>query len=93
MSERDAAYRRVFHHPQMLRDLLACVLDADWLRDLDWAGLREVTHPQIRSIARYPGSAHPHRQRFRAGDLVSEFRRRRFHRAGVCSVVPQHPPM
>ncbi|MBB5216086.1 hypothetical protein [Parapusillimonas granuli] len=42
MSERDAAYRRVFHHHQMLRDLLACVLEADWLRDLDWAGLREV---------------------------------------------------
>ncbi|MBB5217286.1 hypothetical protein [Parapusillimonas granuli] len=25
--------------PQMLRGPLACVLEADWLRDLDWAGL------------------------------------------------------
>ena len=24
--------------PQMLRGPLACVLEADWLRDLDWAG-------------------------------------------------------
>jgi hypothetical protein len=42
MNRQDAIYRRLFRHPQMLRDLLACGWDADWLRDLDWTGLQEV---------------------------------------------------
>ncbi|NYT83818.1 Rpn family recombination-promoting nuclease/putative transposase [Alcaligenaceae bacterium] len=45
MSRQDAIYRRLLKHPRMLRDLLACVMDADWLQDLDWTGLQELdTH-------------------------------------------------
>ncbi|GEM_PF-889801 len=42
MGEHDASYRRLFEHSQLLRDLLACVLDADWLARLDWSGLQPV---------------------------------------------------
>lgn len=42
MGERDASYRRLFGHYQLLRDLLVWVLDADWVRNLDWPGLQEV---------------------------------------------------
>jgi len=37
MARRDALYRRLFQHHQLLRDLLACVMEASWLDDLDWA--------------------------------------------------------
>lgn len=42
MGQRDALYRRLFEHPQLLRDLLACVMDAAWLQNLDWTGLQPL---------------------------------------------------
>src|SRR5690554_5428571 len=42
MGEHDASYRRLFQHSQLLHDLLACVLDAEWLAGLDWSGLQPV---------------------------------------------------
>ncbi len=42
MGEHDASYRRLFEHSHLLRDLLACVLDAAWLARLDWSGLQPV---------------------------------------------------
>jgi len=42
MGQRDTLYRRLFDHPQLLRDLLARVLDAQWLQNLDWSGLQRL---------------------------------------------------
>ena len=42
MGKSDASYRRLLQHPRMLRDLLACVLDTEWLQDLDWSRLEPV---------------------------------------------------
>jgi len=42
MGRSDASYRRLFTHHQLLRDLLACVINDDWLQNLDWAGLEPV---------------------------------------------------
>lgn len=42
MGKRDTLYHRLFDHPQLLRDLLACVMDAQWLQNLDWSGLQRL---------------------------------------------------
>ena len=45
MGQRDAIYRRLFGHHQLLRDLLACAMDPAWLQNLDWASLQAIdTH-------------------------------------------------
>ena len=42
MGQADAAYRRLFEHPVMLRDLMACVLSASLFNTLDWDKTRAV---------------------------------------------------
>ena len=42
MAERDALYRRLFQHHQLLRDLLACVLADTVVNTLDWSGLQAL---------------------------------------------------
>jgi hypothetical protein len=42
MGQADAAYRRLFEHPAMLRDLMACVLPASLFNTLDWDGTQAV---------------------------------------------------
>lgn len=42
MGQHDALYRQLFKHPQLLRDLLTCVMEAQWLQNLDWHGLQPL---------------------------------------------------
>ncbi len=45
MGKIDTAYRRLFGHPVMVRDLMACALPAALFDVLDWSGMRAVpTH-------------------------------------------------
>lgn len=43
MGEIDAAYRRLFQHKELLRDLLACVLEPGLFASLDWGHMRPVS--------------------------------------------------
>ena len=42
MGELDAAYRRLFQHKELLRDLLVCVLDPSLFDALDWDRMQPV---------------------------------------------------
>ena len=42
MGKTDAAYRRLFEHPAMVRDLMACTLSATLFDALDWNGAQSV---------------------------------------------------
>ena len=42
MGRSDAAYRRLFQHRELLRDLLACVLGARLFKQLDWDSMEPV---------------------------------------------------
>lgn len=42
MGEMDAAYRRLFQHKELLRDLLACVLSRGLFEALDWDRMRSI---------------------------------------------------
>jgi len=42
MGKIDAAYRRLFQHQEILRDLMACVLSPGLFAALDWARMRPV---------------------------------------------------
>ena len=42
MGQTDAAYRHLFEHPAMLRDLMACVLPAPVFNALDWDATQAV---------------------------------------------------
>jgi len=45
MGQIDTAYRRLFGHPVMVRDLMACALPSALFDALDWGGMRAVqTH-------------------------------------------------
>lgn len=42
MGKTDAAYRRLFEHPAMVRDLMACTLSVTLFDALDWDGAQSV---------------------------------------------------
>ena len=42
MSEHDPSYKRLFSHPQMIKDLLEGFIDEDWVKELDFTCLEAV---------------------------------------------------
>ena len=59
MGKADAAYRRLFEHPAMVRDLMVCVLSARVLASLDWDCAKSVPTNHVSD-----------RLKTRSGDLV-----------------------
>ncbi|MFT0533914.1 Rpn family recombination-promoting nuclease/putative transposase [Castellaniella hirudinis] len=47
MGKLDAAYRRLFEHKELLRDILACVMDPALFDALDWRRMRPISTSHI----------------------------------------------
>ncbi|CAM5212041.1 Transposase OS=Castellaniella defragrans OX=75697 GN=HNR28_000705 PE=4 SV=1 [Castellaniella defragrans] len=58
MGQTDAAYRRLFQHRELLRDLLACVLDVKLFEKLDWERMEplptSLVSDRLRSAPLWP---------------------------------------
>ena len=42
-SHHDASYKRLFSHPEMIRDLLTGFVAEPWVREVDFAGLERIS--------------------------------------------------
>ena len=59
ITDHDSGYKRLFYHPEMIRDLLLGFVPAAWVAELDW-----------RTLEKYPAEFVDDRLRNRRGDVI-----------------------
>ena len=64
MTDHDCGYKRLFSHPEMIRDLLCGFVPADWIAELDFT-----------TLEKYPTEFIDDRLRNRRSDVIWRVRR------------------